>query len=156
MGYSAAQQQYDAQMEMARQNAINASRATEHQYAALNVRAQQEDAAAAQQKTETNIEAAQARASVLTAAAAGNVSGMSVQHVLRDIYAQEGRHDAALDTNQRMNRAFIQGEKRAVESGGQNQINSVPLPEKPSFTPYLINAFSSGLGAYTNYKQRTA
>lgn len=152
MGYASSSAQYSQRMEEVRQNSINASKAAENQYANLNIRAQQEDAAANQQKTETNIEAAQAAASVEAAAAEGNVGGLSVQSVLQDMYAQKGRHDAALDSNQRMNRGFLSGEKIAAEAGGQNQINSMPLPEKPSFAPYLLNAFSSGLTAYSNYK----
>ncbi|TIQ65452.1 MAG: hypothetical protein E5X41_14925 [Mesorhizobium sp.] len=155
-GYAGAQQQYDQQMEVVKQNAINASTAAENQYANLNIRAQQEDAAAHQQRTEANIEAAQSVASVEAAAAEGNVGGLSVQSVLGDMYAQLGRHDAALDANQRMNRGFLAGEKVAAEAGGQNQINSVPLPEKPGFAPYLLNAFGSGLSAYSNYKTRTS
>lgn len=143
-------------MEVVRQNAINASRATENQYANLNIRAMQEDAAANQQRQETNIEAAKAAASVEAAAAEGNVSGMSVGHVLRDLYAQQGRHDAAVDSNLRMNRGFLAGEMKAVEAGGQNQINSMPIPERPSFAPYLLDAFGSSLTAYSNYKQRKA
>ncbi|RUT88016.1 MULTISPECIES: hypothetical protein [unclassified Mesorhizobium] len=154
MGYAASSAQYDQRMQEMQQNAINASKAAENQYANLNIRAQQEDAAMVQQKTETNIEAAQAAASVEAAAAEGNVSGLSVSSVLQDMYAQKGRSDAALDTNQQMNRGFLRGEKIAAEAGGQNQINSMPLPEKPSFAPYLLNAFSSGLSAYSNSKTR--
>lgn len=154
MGYAASSAQYDQRMQEMQQNAINASKAAENQYANLNIRAQQEDAAMVQQKTETNIEAAQAAASVEAAAAEGNVSGLSVSSVLQDMYAQKGRSDAALDTNQQMNRGFLRGEKIAAEAGGQNQINSMPLPEKPSFALYLLNAFSSGLSAYSNSKTR--
>jgi hypothetical protein len=156
MGYAASSAQYDQRMEEVRQNAINASKATENNYAGLNIRAQQEDAAMVQQKTETNIEAAQAAASVEAAAAEGNVGGLSVSAVLGDLYAQKGRSEAALDSNQQMRRDYLAGEKLAAEAGGQNQINSMPLPEKPSFAPYLLNAFSSGLSAYSNYKTRTA
>lgn len=152
--YSAANAQYEAQMEHQRQNAINASRAAENQYSNINIRAQQEDAARVQQQQQTNIEAAQAASTVEVAAGAGGVSGLSVEHVLRDIYARQGRNEAALDVNQRMSRDYLMGEKRAAEAGGQSQINSVPIPEKPSFAPFILNAFGSGLNAYGNYLQR--
>lgn len=153
--YSAAQAQYEAQMEHQRQNAINASRAAENQYANINVRAQQEDTARVQQQMQTNIEVAQAASTVEVAAGAANVSGLSVEHVLRDIYAQQGRNEAALDVNARMSRDYLMGEKRAAEAGGQSQINSVPIPEKPSVLPYVLGAFSTGLNAYSNYQQRS-
>ncbi|MCJ8149096.1 virion core protein, T7 gp14 family [Shinella sedimenti] len=148
--YSAAQDQYEAQMEVQRQNAINASRAAENQYANINIRAQQEDMARNQQQLETNIETAKAASTVEVAAGQGGVSGLSVDAVLRDIYAQQGRNDAALDVNARMSRDYLTGEMKAAEAGGQNQINSVPIPEKPSMMPYVLNAFGSGLNAYSN------
>lgn len=154
VGYMAAQAQYEQQAEEKRQNDINAARATEQQYRNLNIRAQQEALAAHQQGQEANIEAARAVATTKAAAAEGNVGGLAVSHVLQDLYSQKGRHDAALDTNIRMSRAYIQGEKKAAEAGGQNQINSMPVPEKPSFAPYLLQAFSGGLNAYSNYRQR--
>lgn len=154
--YSAAQDQYEAQMEVQRQNAINASKAAENQYANINVRAQQEDMAANQQKQESKIEAAKAASTVQVAAGEGGVSGLSVDAVLRDIYAQQGRNEATLDTNQRMSRDYLMGEMKAAEAGGQSQINSVPVPEKPTMTPYLLNAFGSSLNAYSNYVKRTS
>lgn len=152
--FGAAQQQYEAQMEHQRQNAINASRAAENQYANINIRAQQEDTARNQQQLATNIEVAQAVSTVEVAAGVGGVSGLSVEHILRDIYAQQGRNEAALDVNARMSRDYLMGEKKAAEAGGQSQINSVPIPEKPSILPYALGAFSSGLNAYSNYQQR--
>ncbi|WP_440982396.1 virion core protein, T7 gp14 family [Shinella sumterensis] len=148
--YSAAQDQYEAQMEVQRQNALNASKAAENQYANINVRAQQEEMAAAQQRQESKIEAAKAASTVEVAASEGGVSGLSVDAVLRDIYAQHGRNEASLDVNQRMSRDYLTGELKAAEAGGQNQINSVPIPEKPSMMPYVLNAFGSGLNAYSN------
>jgi len=156
MEYSAAKSQYQAQMEIQKQNAINASLAAEANYSNLNIRAQQEDAARHQNQFESNIEAAKAASTLEVAASEGGVSGLSVDALLHDIYAQAGRHEAALSLNQRMSRDYLKGEMRAAELGGQNQINSVPIPEKPSFAPYLINAFGSGLNAYAGYKQRKA
>jgi hypothetical protein len=147
--YNGAQDQYDAQMDVQRQNAINASKATENQYANINVRAQQEEMATAQQRQESKIEAAKAASTVEVAAAEGGVSGLSVDAVLRDIYAQHGRNEATLDVNQRMSRDYLTGELKAAEAGGQNQINSVPIPEKPSAMPHFLNAFGSSLNAYT-------
>lgn len=152
--FAAADAQYDQQMEMHRQNGINASRAAENQYANLNIRAQQEGASATQQKMNDKIAAAKAASTIEVAASEGGVSGLSVDHVLRDIYAQHGRNEATLDTNLRMSRDYLAGEKVAAEAGGQNQINSMPVPEKPSFAPYLLNAFGTGINAYSNYRQR--
>jgi len=152
--YGAAKSQYAAQAEMKRQNDINAAKQAEAQYSNLNIKANQEDQARHQSKFETGLEAARAASSLEVAAAQGGVSGLSVDSLLRDIYAQEGRNSSALDANARMNRDYLKGEMKAVELGSQSQINAVPIPEKPSFAPYLINAFGSGLNAYAGYKKR--
>lgn len=146
--FSADNARYEQQMKQYEQNAINASKAAQDQYSNINIRAQQEDAAANQAKQEASIEAAQISASTEVAASEGGVSGLSVDHILRDIYAQEGRNEVTLDSNQRMSRDYLAGEKKAAEAGGQSQINSVTIPEKPSFLPYALNAFSSALGSF--------
>lgn len=143
-----AQQQYKQRMEEIKQNAINSSNATEAQYRNLNIRALQEDQAQFQQAQETEIETSKQAASVEVAASAGNLTGLAVNHVLSDLYAQKGRATAAMDVTRGFNRSYLQGEKKAAEAGGQSQANSIPLPEKPSFLPYLINIFGSGLSAF--------
>jgi hypothetical protein len=154
MQFSAANDQYDQQMETHRQNAINASRAAENQYSNISIRAQQEEMARSQQQIETNIEAAKATSTVEVAASEGGVTGLSVDAVLRDIYAQQGRNEAALDANSRMSRDYLAGEMKSAEAGGQSQINAVPIPEKPSALPHFLNAFGSGLSAYSGAIKR--
>jgi len=156
MEYGAAKSQYAANQEFAKRNAINAANQAETQYSNLNIRAQQEDLARHQSKFQTGIEAAQAASTMEVAASQGGVSGLSVDQMLRDLYAQEGRNSSALDANHQMSRHYLAGEKKAAQLGSQSQINSIPIPEKPSFAPYLINAFGSGLNAYAGYKQRKA
>lgn len=151
VGFQAANAQYASGMEAYRQNAENASLATANTYSNLNIRAQQEGKAHAQAAQAAEVEKAQAVASAEVAAAAGGVSGLSVDAVLRDVYAQAGRNEVAADTNLRMSRDYIAGEMKAAEAGGQGQINSMPIPEKPSFTPFLLQGFASGLGAYSNH-----
>jgi len=156
MEYSSAKSQYAAQQEFAKRNAMNAAQQAETQYSNLNIRAQQEDLARHQQKFQTGIEAAQAASTVEVAAASGGIMGGSVGQLLRDIYAQEGRNSSALDSNHQMSRHYLEGEKKAAQLGSQSQINSIPIPEKPSFAPYLIQAFGSGLNAYSGHIQRKA
>ncbi len=154
--YSGANDKFKAQMEAYNQNANNAAHATAQQYSNLGIRAQQEDAATNQQKSEAEREAAQSAASVEVAASEGGVSGLSVDAVLRDIYSRQGRNEATLDANQRMSRGYLSGELAAAEASGQSQINSMPIPEKPSAAPYILNAFGAGLSALSDYKKRIA
>jgi len=156
MEYSAAKSQYAAQKEFARRNAENAASQAETQYSNLNIRAQQEDLARHQQKFQAGIEAAQAVSTTQVAAAKGGIMGGSVNQMLRDLYAQEGRNSSALDANHQMSRHYLKGEKKAAQLGSQSQINSIPIPEKPSFAPYLLQAFGSGLDAYASGQKRKA
>ena len=152
-GLAAAQSSYNSQVDSYNQNAENATRTTTKNYSNLNIRLQQEQQAAAQEKQQGEIDRAKAVASTEVAAAAGGVSGLSVDAVLRDIYAQSGRNEATADANLRMTKGYLQGELDAAEISGQSQINSMPIPEKPSPVPYLMNAFSTGLSAYTTKLQ---
>lgn len=154
MQYSAAQDQADAQNEQARQNAINAANATQAQYESLDIKAMQDDMAVNQKKREIGLEQRKSAATIQTAAGEAGVSGLAVDHVLQDLYAQGGRAQASLDVNQEINRTYLQSQKESVKAGGQNQINSVPAVPNPSFAPYLVDIFSTGLNAYTSYKKR--
>lgn len=115
---------------------------------------QQEDAASAQQKQALNIEAVQKAATVQVAAGSAGVSGLAVDGVLRDLYAQKGRNDVILDNNASMTANALQYEKKNAETGGQSQINAVPVGEAPSILPTLVNVFGSGLNAYSDFKKR--
>lgn len=153
VGYVGAQANYDNQIDAYNQNAQNAATTAAQNYRNINIRVQQEDQAANQQKQESAIEAAQAVATAQAAAEAGGVGGLSVDAVLRDIYAQAGRNEAVTDANLRMSRGYLEGEAKAAQLSGQNQINSMAIPEKPSPFPYLLGAFSSGISAYTTKMQ---
>lgn len=152
-GYQEAQANYGAQLKAYDQNAQNAAHSAATNYAATGVKAQQEGAATAQQKQQTEIDAAQAGASAEVAAASAGINGLSVDAVLRDIYAQAGRADAAADTNLQMSRGYLDSQNRGAHDQAKSQINSMPIPEKPSAFPYLLSGFSSGLNAYTTKLQ---
>lgn len=154
VGYSAAKAQANAQTKLANQNAANAATATERTYSNINKRIQQEGQAHAQVAQANEITTAQALASAEVAAGAGGVSGLSVDGVLRDIYAQSGRNSSAADQNLQMTRDYLQGEAEAAQSGGQSQINSIQPGAQPSATAFLLQGFSSGLNSYSNYLQQ--
>lgn len=149
-GFQAANAQYASGMEAYQKNADAAAASTANTYTNLNIRAQQEGQAHAQAAQATEIAKARAVASTEVAAASGGVAGLSVDAVLRDIYAQAGRNEATADTNLRMSRDYLGGEMKAAQASGQNQINSMPIPEKPSAVPFILQGFSSALGAYSN------
>lgn len=154
LGFQAANSQYKSQMDAYRQNAENSALAAADNYSALNIRAQQEGQAHSQAALQSEIEKSQAVASAEVAAAAGGVSGLSVDAVVRDIYAQAGRNETAADTNLRMSRDYLGAELKSTQRNAQNQINSMTLPEKPSAFPFLLQGFASGLNAYSGYYDR--
>lgn len=154
VGFAGAKASYGAQMDAYRQNAENAATATANSYKNINIRTQQEGQAHAQAAQQSEIEASQAAASAELAAAEGGVSGLALEGILRDVYAQQGRNDAAADSNLQMSRDYLAGELDAAEANGQSQANSMPIPEKPGALPYLLGGFSSGLNAYTSYLGR--
>jgi hypothetical protein len=134
--FMGAQQQYAAQAEMYKQNAKNAQMATVNEYAQEQLRIQQEQAAAAQKKFETQIETRKAAAATTVSAMEGGAEGLTLSALLSEHYAKSGRHNDAVDNNYQMTRDYWRSEMEATQARGQNQINSVPIPVAPS--PFMI------------------
>jgi hypothetical protein len=152
VGYMGQQQAYKAQVEGFNQNVRSARQATFNQWNSSQLRISQEGEAATQAKQEAAIQTAKSAATAATAAGEGGVSGLSVDYLVHDLYAQRGRHDAAVDSNLQMTRSYLSGEMEAQRAQGQNQINSMPVPEKPSILPTLVGVFGSAVGTYSDYK----
>jgi hypothetical protein len=149
VGYVGAQQQYKAQTEVYSQNAENSAHSASDNYKSLNIRLQQEGAAAADEKQANELERAQAIATAQTAADAGGVTGLSLDAVVRDIYSRTAANEVATDANLRMSKGYLQSELKSANNAAQSQINSMPIPEKPSAIPYLLQGFSSGISGYS-------
>ncbi|UFS66939.1 hypothetical protein LO749_20825 [Paracoccus denitrificans] len=154
VAYTGATEAAKAQADYANQNARNAARTAEANWRALGTREQQEQAESLQQRQQQEIEASKAAASAEVAAGQAGVSGNSVGGILQDIYGSLGRNLTIIGTNRANARSGIAAEMENVGIGAQNQINSVPQPETPSLLPYGLQAFSQGLNAYSQYKQR--
>lgn len=153
-GYQAASAAAKGQSAYARQNAINASRAAQEQYSNISLREQQEGQATYQQLADDEIKRSQLAASAEVAAGEGGVSGNSVGHVLRDIYAQAGRNEVAANTNLAMQREYLQKEKIAAQNGAQSQINAVQKGTKPSWIPYAIGAGANLMDTFAQSRNR--
>jgi len=155
-GFMQQSQQADAQAEAYKRNAENAAKATSARYDQINVKSIQEGEAASDRKFEAALDARRAAATAVTAAGEGGVSGLSVTALLGDIASRHGRFETNTDKQLQISRAYLGGEKVAAQAGGQGQINSVPIPEKPNFASALVGIFGSGLDAFTGYKQATS
>jgi hypothetical protein len=148
VGYAGQMANYKAQQQYYEQNAKAARVATVNRYASIQNRQLQEHDAAAQQVQQSKLEAMKARSTARTAAGEAGVTGLSVEALLQDLSAQEGRYEASVAQNYQMNQQYLRGEMEATQDQGIARINSVPYPTKPSFGAALIGAFGSGIQAY--------
>jgi hypothetical protein len=149
VGYMGAKAEAKAQNQMAKANTENAKKATFDRFSSINNRVVQENAAASQELQESSIEGLKARASARTAAQEGGVSGVSVNSIIGDVFAREGRFAVNTQTNFDYSRNYWTGEGAAASAQGQSQVNSVPKVAKPSFLPYAVSMFGSAVKAFS-------
>jgi hypothetical protein len=146
MGYMGQQQQYQAQEAQYKANFKNAQTATYDKYDAINKRVEQEQAKSSQDLQEASIQGAEARGSARTAAAESHVSGLSVNNVLGEMYARQGRYERSTAVNFDYTRDYWRSEGDAAHAAGQNQVNSVPHGTKPSLFATMLNIFGQSIG----------
>lgn len=152
MSFMQASAAADAQDQVYAENVKNSRQAANNQYEALNTRMEQERIAASQKKQEAAIEGARLRGTARASANEAGVTGLSVDALLSDFYSSEARYGQSVDANVAAQRLYLQGEKKAVQSQSQNQINSVPRGSHPSPFALALNIGAAGLGAYNSYQ----
>ena len=153
VGFMGQQQQYQAQMDMYKQNIKNANQMARDQYAHTQNRWLQERAAASMEKQNANVDAMEGRATAAAAAGEGGVQGNSVAQFLSSYYAKQGRFNDAVDQNYQMSRDYLWASMDQTRNQAQSQINSMPRPTKPSFLDAAIRIAGQGLEAATTYNQ---
>lgn len=144
-GYAGANAEYKAQEQRYKENLANTKTATEDRYSAINTRVMQENAAASQDLQEVNIDALKARGSMRTAAAEGGVTGVTVDAIINDTLAKQGRYANNVQKNFDYQRNYWLGEGNAARAQGQSSVNSVPRGTKPSFLPFAVQFLSSAI-----------
>lgn len=144
-GYQQAKQQADAQNQMYRDNARDANKAAESQYAAIEHRAVQERTATEQKLFESNVDALKARSQARTAAGDAGVTGLSVNALLGDLWSQQSRRDDASIQNYETAQSDAAAQMDQVKSQTQSRINSVQRAKSPSMLPFLIGGLAGGL-----------
>lgn len=137
----ALQAQNDAANERARQYMIE-------DYDQTSRMAQQETAAASQKINQNQIEARKAAASATVAASAGGVSGLSVDSIIGDIWGQEAQFRDSVNQNLENTGQQLNVERRSIQRGYTNQINSRQQPNRPSLLGATLTAGTSVVGAY--------
>lgn len=149
VGFMGAQAQADAQNAAHQQNRLNAIAAANDRYASLQNKTQQERHAASAELLEKKVKAAQARSKAIVASGEAGVSGLSVDHVLGDIFAQEGRQTAAIMQNFETRKQFNEDELTATYHQTVGRINSVKTAANPSPLPYIIQGLQGGMKAFS-------
>ena len=148
VGFMGAQAQADAQNAAHEQNRLAAIAAANDKYASLNNKTIQERNAASQELLEKKIKAAQTRSTALVAAGQAGVSGLSVDAVLGDIFAQEGRQTAAIMQNFETRREYNADEMVSTYHQTVARINSVKTAADPSPLPFIFQGLQGGMKAF--------
>lgn len=146
MEYQAASDAADAQNEYYMANAREAQRAATDQYMYQNRRLVQEKNATSQEMFEDSVAALEKRGSAYTSAGEAGVSGLSVDALVGNIFAREGRQRMALDTQYQMNRDNVLSEMEQTRAQAQGRINSVRRAESPSMGSFLIKGLTGAMG----------
>lgn len=151
MEYSAQSQQAKAQTAAYKQN-IEASRsAAVNSYAAQQNKQLQARAAASQDLQSNQIDAIKARSTATVAAGEAGVSGLSVDALMGDFYAQEGRYERTLDQNYQMQADAIRSEMDGTEAQAESRMHSMAPGSKPSFMGAAVRVAGSAVGSYSMY-----
>lgn len=151
VGYQQAQQQAERQNEYYRQNAEAANAAARAAYANLNAQRDNERLSATADKTGIAIKALQARGAAREAAGSAGVTGLSVDALVNDYSAQEGRQNEAVDINYQLASDNVRSQMDAIHSNTEARINSVQRAQPPSFLPFAIRGLSSVVNSAAGY-----
>ena len=148
-GYGAASKQAAEQNAYYEQNRLNAIQAANDKYAALAKNTIDERAASSQQLIQKRIEALKARSKAATAAGEGGVTGLSVDAMLSDYEAQEGRQLEAIHTNFDLKKQRNADEATNAYHQAIGRINSVRQASKPSALPFILQGIGGAMGAFS-------
>lgn len=148
-GYMGQMGQAEITNQLYEQNQENAATANHDKQRALNEQQTQVMASASAEKFDTSLEARSARATNAVAAGESGVQGVTIDGLMRDIYAQEGRANDRVDQNTDWTLGQIQADKKASNAQMVDRINSAPRGQKPSFLNLGLQIAGGGMDAYS-------
>jgi hypothetical protein len=137
------QKQYNA-------NAANAQQSMNLQNKQTNIGIQQSEAAKALEAQNTQTDMLKAAATAKASANENGVSGNSVDALINDYHASEGRYLNSLDTQNQWNRSQADVQKAGQAATAQRQINSVA---KPDFIGAALRIAGDGVNRYSQYNK---
>lgn len=141
-GFAGASQQAAEQNAYHEENRKAAIAAANDKYASTNNKLLKEREAASQELHEKQIAAMKTRATAAVSSGEAGVSGISVDSLMTDILAQQGRQTAAIQTNFEIKKAHAQDENEATYNNTIGRINSVRKASKPSPLPFIFQGLS--------------
>lgn len=133
------------QKSISARNVANANIAARNSYYQSQAGELQQAAGAAQDITERSREAVLARSTVVASAANAGVSGNSVEAILDDFSAQEGRYNAAVRLNQIYAEEQGRADRESIRLGHDGRlVSAAPDPvQKPNFATAAFSTFTS-------------
>lgn len=147
-GYAAASQQAKEQNEYYERNRQASLAAMRDRYASIGNNTLQERESAAQELLTKRIEAVQRRATAMATAGDKGTTGLSVDAVASDLFAQQARQANALLTNYQNKKERNMDEGVATLHNTISRINSVRQAAKPSPLPFIIGGLSGAMNAF--------
>lgn len=115
----------------------------------LGQREAQEKEAAIVAKQDIGLDADSLRGQTVTSAAAGNVMGSTVDLLLQDVAAQEGRAKSGVERQLDFTLSGIESRRKGAVIEAKQRIASVP---NPSAGALALDLAGVGLSAYSSYR----
>ena len=156
MQYQAASAEAAQQNRIYQENAMRANKAAQDEAFAVNQRMLQEQEAAAGQKAEIYREARAARATAAVGAGEANVSGLSVEALLREFNGRAAAQTDRVDQQTEWTLQQLQDQKRQIQATNADRIASVQRAAKPSFFSTGLKIAGTGLNFYNDYQKDKA
>ncbi len=150
---SAQAAQQNALYEVNKQNSLNAFTDNQKQ---LTTRQIQEEESAGAEKFNQSLETKKALATEQVAAGEAGISGLSLEHLMRDIQGRSDRYNDRVDENRDWAVTQLQMEKKGQGYQTLDRINSVQKAVKPSYASVGLRILGSGVDAMTSYKKLTS
>lgn len=141
---------HKAQKKAAKENKRAASENLKLVYNDLNALSIQESAAASQEAQMAQTQAAGLRGETAVSAAAGNVSGATVDALLNDVSRQESEALNVISTNLGFKKDQIRRKQRGAQAQATAQINGV---QQPSMGALALDIAGTALNTYALYKR---
>lgn len=146
--FGAAQADYEAKAAQWKQNFTNAMAAGVQDQKKIALRMTQEADKFVQQRHQTAVEGAEAKAAAEASSAEANISGLSLDNILGGLQRDVLRNQEASKTNYKNTVLQLQAEAVGTETTIMNQINSVQRPVAPNPLGYILQGVGGALKGF--------